>query len=209
MNRLTQLPLTLLLILPILAAPWEASAQQSLRSRNSGSVNKLKKGLMDIGVDSLWILAYSQDETTETSRLSLQTGITIRRFIRDNLAVGGRASGFYHSFGEADEERGAMGMLVANYYMRLGSGMFFAPGVSVGGLIGTRESMLPAVGDSNLLGATMGLSLPFAFYAWETFNLRAGFDLLVTVGTATPEQGESSSYTTVDGGFSVGGGYFF
>lgn len=193
------------------AAPTDSHAQSTATSRKYDGINRIAKGVTDIGLDNLWILSFQEQDDASTFRMSLTSGITARRFIKDNIAVGVNVSGFRRQFGETETEMGAMASLVANYYARLGSGMFVAPGIGVGGMFGTREqpTMTGLLNESTVVGGTLSLSLPLAFYAWKTFNVRAGLSMLVAAGSATPENGESTTFVTVDGGFNVGFGYYF
>ncbi len=227
----------------ILAASVLAFAGQAVAGTAYGNhqgITKIRKGVFDLGFDSVLIL---RNTTTplkvngEEAGSSTQTGFTyaggpsFRYFLKDNLAVGADLQFFTFrnstsidpDMGEAVEtstaDTGGLGFATGHYFIRLGSGLFFKPGVGVGGFVGNR-SIPDGMDDtktinSSLSGLAAKADLGFAFYAGQHFNLRAGLNFTYYLGNVTPEavEGEedpaSDSFSTLEAGFSVGVGYSF
>ena len=166
-------------------------------------------------------------------------GLTPRYFVVKNLSLSLNLDFFYRkdsvtvtttpqSGGDTKEDTnsntdtGFLGTAMVNYYMRLGHGLFFKPGVGGGGFVGSRER--PSAGQpgqvtkTKLSGGAGRLDLGFAFYASNQFSMRAGIDIIARFGSekadadvkapdgSTPDP---QSFTTVDAGVNVGIGYTF
>jgi hypothetical protein len=194
------------------ALPQTALAQSTVQTRQYSGANRISRGVVDLGIDSLWIVGHTAEGDASSTRLTLISGLTARYFVRDNLGVGLSASGFYKTLGAEDSDTGVIVNVIANYYLRLGDGMFLAPGIGAGGLIGSRTT--PIANDmtlqSDLVGATIVATLPLTLFAWERFNVRGGLSVLASFGSASREGAtDSETFVDVDGGFSVGAGYYF
>ena len=190
----------------------ETFAQSSKRSRDRGAVNKIAKGVTEASVESLWIWSHNAEGDSSASSVTVLAGFAGRRFIKDNFAVSLHIGALYKTNETESKSTGVTGSLRASYFQRLGEGMFLAPMVGIGGLKGKRT--VPAAGGTatqrTIIGGTVIGGLPFAFYAWEKFNIRAGLTVTATFGSVTMEgRDDSESLVTIDGGFDVGASYIF
>lgn len=203
--------LALALIL-VAAAAGTARAQSTVASRPFSGYNEIAKGVNELGLDSLLIFDWASEGDSDESalRMSVLGGLSGRHFISRNLAVGLSARGFYHSSGGPDRDAGGLVGLEIARYLRLGEGVFLAPTAGAGVLFGTRRTPIDEVmtRESSLLGGAGSIGLPLVLYAWEKFNVRAGPSFVFSLGKATA-QGVSTSFSHLDGGFSVGAAYYF
>lgn len=192
------------------AAAGAAHAQRTVTSRPYSGYNEIAQGVNELGLDSLLIFDWASEGDDSALRMSLLGGLAGRRFIRPNLAVGLTARGFYRSSGGPDRDAGGLVGLEIARYLRLGEGVFLAPTLGGGVLFGTRRTPIDDVmtRESSLLGGAVTVGLPLVLYAWERFNVRAGPSFVLSLGNATAE-GVSTSFSHVDGGFSVGAAYYF
>lgn len=204
---MTRIAITLALVC---AAAGTARAQSTVTSRPYSGYNEIAKGVNELGLDSLVIFDWASEGEESALRMSLLGGLAGRRFIRPNLAVGITARGFYRSSGGPDRDVGGLVGLEIARYLRLGEGVFLAPSFGGGVLFGTRRTPIDDVmtRESSLLGGAVSLGLPLVLYAWEKFNVRAGPSFVFSLGNATAE-GVSTSFSHLDGGFSVGAAYYF
>ena len=195
-----------------LVAAWAgiARAQSTVTSRPYSGYNEIAKGVNELGVDSLLIFDWANEGDDSALRMSVLGGLAGRRFIRPNLAVGLTARGFYRSSGGPDRDAGGLIGLEIARYLRLGEGVFLAPTAGAGVLFGTRRTPIDEVmtREASLLGGAASISLPLVLYAWEKFNVRAGPSFVFSLGNATAE-GVATSFSHLDGGFSVGAAYYF
>jgi hypothetical protein len=198
-----------LALLAALAAT--ARAQSTVTSRPYSGYNQIAKGVNELGLDSLLIFDWASEGDEDSAlRMSVLGGLAGRHFIRPNLAVGLTARGFYRSSGGPDRDAGGLVGLEIARYLRLGEGVFLAPNAGGGVLFGTRRTPIDEVmtRDSSLLGGAVSVGLPLVLYAWDKFNVRAGPSFVFSLGKATA-QGVSTSFSHLDGGFSVGAAYYF
>jgi hypothetical protein len=198
------------IVLIALLVPRAAEAQRTVTSRPFSGYNEIARGVNELAVDSLWIFDWQSEGEESALRMSLLGGLTGRRFIRPNLALGLSARGFYRSSGGPDRDVGGVVGAEIGRYLRLGEGIFLAPTAGAGVLFGTRRTPIDAVmtREAGLLGGAVSLSLPLVLYAWERFNVRAGPSFVFSFGNATAE-GVSTSFSHLDGGFGVGAAYYF
>jgi hypothetical protein len=200
------------LVLALLAVlPATVRAQSTVTSRPYSGYNQIAKGVNELGLDSLLIFDWASEGDEESAlRMSILGGLAGRHFIRPNLAVGLTARGFYRSSGGPDRDAGGLVGLEIARYLRLGEGVFLAPSAGGGVLFGTRRTPIDELTtrDSSLLGGAVSVGLPLVLYAWEKFNVRAGPSFVFSLGRATA-QGVSTSFSHLDGGFSVGAAYYF
>jgi hypothetical protein len=194
----------------VCAAAGAAEAQRTVTSRPDSGYNQIAQGVNELGLDSLVIFDWASEGDDSALRMSLLGGLAGRRFIRPNLAVGLTARGFYRSSGGPDRDAGGLVGLEIARYLRLGEGVFLAPTLGAGGLFGTRRTPIDDVmtRESSLVGGAVTIGLPLVLYAWEKFNVRAGPSFVYSLGKATAE-GVSTSFSHLDGGFSVGAAYYF
>ena len=206
---MTRTAITLFLIC---AAAGTARAQSTVTSRPYSGYNEIARGVNELGLDSLLIFDWASEGDSDESalRMSVLGGLSGRHFIRPNLAIGLTARGFYRSSGGPDRDAGGVVGLEIARYLRLGEGVFLAPNLGGGVLFGTRRTPIDEVmtRESSLLGGAVSVGLPLVLYAWEKFNVRAGPSFVFSLGKATAE-GVSTSFSHLDGGFSVGAAYYF
>lgn len=204
------------------------------------------KGVKEVGLDNLFLLRYNSapltdapNTTVSTTDISYVGGLTPRYFVTNNVALALNLNFFYRSNGQTTEiedpatgdvteetasstDTGFLGFAMVNYYMRLGNSMFFKPGIGGGGFVGSRtrpsQDQPGQETKTSLTGGAGRLDLGFAFYTSQSFNLKAGVDVIARFGSEKPEEGavlasgeepESQSFTTVDAGFNVGFAYSF
>lgn len=199
-----------LALVALCALAGTAGAQRTVTSRPYSGYNEIAKGVNELGLDSLVIFDWASEGEDSALRMSLLGGLAGRRFIRPNLAVGITARGFYRSSGGPDRDAGGLVGLEVARYLRLGEGVFLAPTAGAGVLFGTRRTPIDEVmtRESSLLGGAVSVGLPLVLYAWERFNVRAGPSFVFSLGNATAE-GVATSFSHLDGGFSVGAAYYF
>jgi hypothetical protein len=201
-----------LALVAIAATGGAAHAQSTVTSRPYSGYNEIAKGVNELGLDSLLIFDWASEGDSDESalRMSVLGGLSGRHFIRPNLAIGLTARGFYRSSGGPDRDAGGVVGLEIARYLRLGEGVFLAPNLGAGVLFGTRRTPIDEVmtRESSLLGGAVSVGLPLVLYAWEKFNVRAGPSFVFSLGKATAA-GVSSSFSHLDGGFSVGAAYYF
>lgn len=205
--RVTQLTIAALLVL-LSSAVARAGGVHSRR----GGINRVHKGLNEIGIQSLGSLSQvSQDEQTSSQFFGL-AGMTFRHFLKDNMAVTVNGSYLYRSPGDESTEQGGMLVGSAHYYQRLGEGMFVAPGMGLGLVLGDRNVSLQdgaMFRKDPFFGGVVRMQLPVVLYAWDKFNVLGGPELMATLGATSPEEAEGSSFLRVDAGFSVGASMYF
>jgi hypothetical protein len=194
----------------VAAAAATARAQSTVTSRPYSGYNQIARGVNELGLDSLLIVNWANEGDDSALRMSVLGGLSGRRFIRANLAVGLAARGFYRSSGGPDRDAGALVGLEIGRYLRLGEGIFLAPTAGAGVLFGTRRTPIDdlTTREASLFGGAVTLGLPLVLYAWERFNVRAGPSVVFSLGNATAG-GESTAFSHLDAGFSVGAAYYF
>jgi hypothetical protein len=193
--------------------------------------SQVNKGVFELGLDNALLVRYrsaemapgSEDTVAQLSAI-YAGGFTPRYFIMRNFALSANIHLFLEklttttTIGGVESETstsdtGVLGILMAHYYVRLGFGMFWKPGVGGGGFYGKRSH--PVEGATNqtlnntLSGGAARIDLGMVYFAGEHFNLKAGPDVLIRFGSEKPEEGEATSFTSVDVGFNVGVGYTF
>ena len=193
-----------------IAAPRVATADDlDTRQGQYGVITRINKGVFQLGLESTFILGVQQEGDDTASRLNATGNLTLRYFVKENLGVSIRAGGLYRENGEVTDA-GFVGAAWVNYYMRLGEGVFLAPGVGAGLLFADRE--IPAgaaVMKTALLGGVGAIEFPLAVFVNRRFCLTAGPEIVLSGGTTTPEQGEGDSFFAIDGGFKIGAVYSY
>jgi hypothetical protein len=218
------LVLGLLLLVPLRAEAW-------------GGWDRLPKGTFEIGIDNLLLMRNQSltpdpdnqpDDSTSSFNLTYIGGLTPRYFVIDNLGIGldldllmenrsttTKVSGTETTVKSSDV--GFLGLLKANYYLRLAQSFFFMPGLGAGWAFGTRsvpvEGTVDQKRESSIGGFAAKLELGFCYYAGEHVNLKAGPNMLLRLSKEKPkdssvDKAEPSS-TTIDAGFFVGLAYTF
>lgn len=213
--------LVLLVVAISLSVSTPAQARRSIGSGTSG-YEQINKGVVDLGFfDSLFLLRYLNDSARQSSSMVVAFigGFTPRYFVIDNLAIGlsfnlmAQKEWVVSGSDQIDSsDLGFLGLVTANYYVRLGHSAFFKPGIGGGGFVGSRDVPGADPGmeiESSLYGGAVRIDLGFAVYISKYINLRAGPDLLMRFGVDQPAEGEGTSFVELDAGLAVGFGYSF
>ena len=188
----------------LLAAGSARADQLGTRRHQRGAITHIDQGVFQLGIDSTLLVNWSREGDSSASRSHATGNVMLRYFLRPRLGVSGRLGGLLRKSGETrDLAFAASGW--ANYFMRLGEGMFFAPGLGAGLVAGQRD--IPGAGGmvlrESLLGARFGTEILLAMYLSERFSLSAGPSFELTAGTA------GASFVELDGSFKVGAVYSF
>jgi hypothetical protein len=220
MKKVFAIALPVLLALAV-AAP--ASAIQTITPGTDG-VERISGGVFELGLDNMLLVRFDSTgedpDTSSTLQATYLGGITPRYFLFDNFSLGANLEVFIGkrtdkaTVAGVETERswfdiGFLGMIEANYYLRLGWGMFFAPGVGAGGFYGQRS--IPAgaglSSDRGLYGGAVKLDLGFVFYAGPHFNIKGGPDILLRFGKEAPEGVDAQSFLAIEAAFHLGLAY--
>lgn len=197
----------------------------------------IEAGVFELGMNAMFLLRYSStsqdvagagEETVEATTSGLDVagtaGLSPRFFLAKNWSLGAHLNGIFRSRSittdvdgneteESSSDVGFLGLLTTDYYIGVGNNFFFKPGIGVGGFFGSRS--VPVEGMDNLTesqgwsGFAVLVDLGFVFYASQSWNLKAGVNVLPLIGSVSPDEGESQSFVEVDMGFNVGFGYSF
>src|SRR5690606_25828573 len=108
-------------------APVARADTLGTRANQRGVITQIDKGVFQLGIDSTLQVNWLQEGEAAGSRSNLTGNAMLRYFMRPKLGVSGRVGGIYRKDGET-RDVGFVGSAWANYFMRLGEGMFFAPG---------------------------------------------------------------------------------
>ena len=205
MNRLTCLAVTALTF--TLATPARAD---DLYGDEQG-ISRVKRGVWELDIGALATFANDKVDNASVTRLSTDFNASVNSFFKDNLSAGVTALFAYNSAGDNNSALLLGGALGATAHLRLGHSAFFRPGLALGALFGNRE--IPVSGttvmEASQVGFTARLQLPIAYFISRNFHLQGGPQFNFTTGRYTPDGADSVSFTTIDGGFSVGFGYSF
>jgi hypothetical protein len=174
-------------------------------------INRVKKGVWELDLGALFAFANDKQGDTSVFRLVTDVNASVNYFFKDNLSVGVTGLLAYQSNGDNNTAITYGGALTGIVHLRLGHGAFFRPGLSVGALAGKRE--IP-VGGTTVMEATQvaftaRVKLPIAYFISRNLHLEGGPQFNLAVGRYTPDGADAVSFTTIDGGFSVGFGYSF
>lgn len=175
------------------------------RKNQRGAITQIDKGVWQMAIDSTMQLNYLSEGEQSESRSSLAANIILRYFIKPKVGVSGRLGAFLRKNGEiGDQSFTATGW--ANYYMRLGEGMFFAPGLGGGLVVGQRD--LPGAAEgmvvrNNLVGVVLSTELLAAMYLSPRFSLTAGPDFSLLMANA------DGATTEFSGAFKIGAAYSY
>jgi hypothetical protein len=197
-----------------------ASAITTITPGTDG-IERISGGVFELGIDNLLLVRYSStgsDPGDSTLEASYMGGLTPRFFLADNFSLAANLELFYGARSQKDagveiyssHDLGFLGLVMANYYVRLGYGMFFAPGIGGGGFYGTRSTpggMPGTTEEAALYGGAVKVDLGFVFYAGPHFNLKGGPDVLVRFGNVKPEGVDAESLLSVEAGFHIGLAY--
>lgn len=203
---------TLLSLLVICAAALPAHADDIYANPNDpGKVTAVRKGVWEMDLGALGILSSDHQGDTTVTRFSTDLAASVSRFVHDNVSVGVSALFDYDTAGGGNDAIQFGGAVNATLHLRLGLGAFFRPGLSLGGLFGTRHTPLMAgtIEEASQVGFIARLQLPIAYFTSRRFLIQAGPQINFTAGSYTPTGGMGTTFTRIAGGFAVGMGYVF
>lgn len=166
------------------------------------------KGSKEIAVESILIVGHQSQNEVAVTQVTALGGLSFRYFMAKRMSVGVSLGGFYRTGGPDESDSGAVVRFIGSAYLPLAKRFFIAPTLGLGGMFGSRRR--PLGGDMvlsrSLVGGAFSAALPFVLYTRSRFDVRAGPELLATLGSvAAPiSGGETDSFVTVDAGFSVG-----
>ena len=210
-----------LVLLTLLGTTAYADTLAPSAKNERGYITRLGKGLMELGLDSLVVWTSRSitvnDVEASSSELTLSVGPTFRYFVIDNLGVSLNVNALVTRRNPGDEavmEYGVLALLDVDYYVSLGKGMFFKPGVGGGGLFKTRSEVVdplqPSVKQSfTTIGGAFRVQLGFVYYTSPKFNLRASLDFLGQFGTTKSDNVPDQSLFQMDLGWNVGAAMVF
>lgn len=202
---------TLPLLVVSLAAAPVAADDVTPDPNDPGRVTRVRKGASEIDLGGIFVLSVNKVEDESTTQISSLMGAGYQFYINDNLSIGGTALFNYDKTGP-ESATGFGGVLYGTFHVRLGLGAFLRPTLGLGALFGTREldsGMGGVVLETKQTAFLTRIGFPIAYFASKRVVLQAGPELNISIGNFTPEGGESTSYTTIAGGFGVGVGYMF
>lgn len=222
------LSLAALTMLAAAPTPGRADTLGPRDRDDRGEITRLGKGLMEIGLDSLFVWTSRSVEvggtTTKASTSTVSVGPTFRYFLIDNLGLSLNVNALVshdaastETAGVTDEvsntELGVLGLVDLDYYVALGHGFFLKPGLGGGGFWKSRDE--PLASDPSLkrtittTGGAFRVQLGFVYYASPKFTMRASVDFLGLFGTRTSDGSPDESLLQMDLGWNVGAGYVF
>ncbi len=177
-----------------------------------GRVTAIQKGVSEIDLSALGVFTYDKQGDVSNTRLSMLLGLGYQYFINNNISVGAQFLFDYDRVSSNISATTLGGAAFASAHLRLGLGAFLRPTLALGALFGNREL------DSGVGGIVLEakqtafltrIMLPFAYFPSRRVVLQAGPEIDLTFGSFKPDGGDSTSFTSVAGGFSVGVGYAF
>ncbi len=200
--------------------------------QDSGVVTSISRGVVELGMDNVLVLDFRDDAQPSGGSVSglgvsFIGGPTLRVFVLPNFSVAlnlnllleKRTSTLTDAAGAEtttldDNSIGFVGTVLADYYVRLGRGMFFKPGLGGGGFFLSHR--IPGATDGTRIlessaGGIIRAQLGLVYYTSRRFNLKAGVDLLALFGSrkAKTDGAEARSLMEIHAGWNVGFGYVF
>lgn len=205
--RLATRPLGLAAILMSLAGTARADDIYT----DERGLSRVKKGVWELDLGSLFAFANDQEGDSSVFKLTTDMNGSVSYFLRDNLSVGATGILTYDRAGDSSSATTYGVTADAAAHLRLGHGAFLRPGLSIGGLFGTRTIDLGngMAMTASQVGFTARVKLPLAYFISRNLHFEGGPQFNFTTGSFSPEGMDSVSFTTLDGGFSVGAGYSF
>lgn len=202
-----------LLVLCVLGVATNASADEVGANPNEpGKVTSVGKGVKEIDLGGIFVLSVDKVEDSSTTKLSTLGGVGFQYFFSPNVSAGLTGLLSYDKVGDAQSAISFGGLVFSSFHVRLGLGAFFRPTVGVGALFGTREIDAGGgtVTEFSQVAILTRIGLPFAYFPSKRVVLQAGPEVNISVGSFKADGAdESTSFTTVAGGFAVGVGYVF
>lgn len=203
------------LALPALVLALTSSARADVVGADPsdpGRVTGIQKGVSEIDLSGLGVFTYDKQGDASNTRLSMLLGLGYQYFINNNFSAGAQFLFDYDRVSSNISATTLGGALFASAHVRLGLGAFLRPTLALGALFGNREldtgvgGIVVEAKQSVFLTRIM---LPFAYFPSKRVVLQAGPEIDMSFGSFTPDGGDSTSFTSIAGGFSVGVGYAF
>ncbi len=202
-----------LLAVLLLGFAGNAHADEVAANPNDpGKVTSIGKGVKEIDLGGIFVLTVDKVGDQSTTKLSTLGGLGFQYFINANVSAGATALMSYDKVGDATSALSFGGVAFASLHVRLGLGAFFRPTLGLGALFGTREVDAGGgmVAELSQVAFLTRIGLPFAYFPSKRVVLQAGPEINVSIGSFKADgSDESTSFTTVAGGFAVGVGYVF
>jgi|MudIll2142460700_1097286.scaffolds.fasta_scaffold23536_2 hypothetical protein len=202
-----------LLVLILLASATAARADEVAANPNdAGKVTSIGKGVKEIDLGGIFVLTVDKVDDQSTTKLSTLGGLGFQYFLNANVSLGATGLFAYDKVGDTASATSFGGVVFGSLHVRLGLGAFFRPTLGLGALFGTREI---DVGGGTVTELTQTaflarIGLPFAYFPSKRVVLQAGPEINVSLGSFKADGAtDSTSFTTVAGGFAVGVGYVF
>lgn len=193
-------------------APVAAADTLGAEPQDYGKVTHIGKGVKEIDLGGIFLISHSKTGDAEgTTRVSSLTGLGFQYFINDNFSAGGTALFSYDRLSENTYSTGFGGLAFAAFHVRLGLGAFLRPMIGGGLLVGnlSTETTPGMTSSAGQVSGLVRIGIPFAYFPSKRIVLQAGPELNMTVGSTTPDGGDSVSFVTVSSGFGVSAGYAF
>lgn len=188
---------------------------------DAGQITAVNPGVTELSLENIFVLGYDESGDAKAFRMTLLVGPTLRYFITRNGVLGFNVSLLYKAT-DGQTSASDLGGVVSThlgYLLNISGGMFFKPIVGVGGFFGRREVEVPIGGTptvvtSQIYGAVLRAGLDMVFYSSSRFNLFAGPEAILSLGTSSTENVagttvEGQFFMSIDGGFNVGLSYVF
>jgi hypothetical protein len=211
--KLTCLSSSALALALVAALPGAAHADDvNADPSDPGRVTRIMKGVSEIDLGALGVFTYDKQGDASNTRLSMLFSAGYQYFINNNLSVGGQ---FLTNYDRPSDNQSALtlgGTVFGSFHVRLGLGAFLRPTLALGALFGNREldtGVGGVVVEAKQTSFLTRIMFPFAYFPSKRVVLQAGPELDMSFGSFKPEGGESESFTSIAGGFSVGFGYAF
>jgi hypothetical protein len=202
---------SLLVLIVLSATSATALADEVTAEPNDpGKVTRVGKGVKEIDLGGLFVFSHDKVEDVSTTKLTTLGGLSFQYFFNANVSAGVSGLFSYDKVGDASATSFG-GLAFGSFHVRLGLGAFFRPTLGLGALFGNRE-IDAGTGSVAKLSQTAFLArigLPFAYFPSKRVVLQAGPEIDIEIGSFKPDGGESTSFTTIAGGFGLAVGYVF
>jgi hypothetical protein len=202
------------LALPLVCglAPIAAADTLGANPNDYGKITHITKGVKEIDLGGIFVLSHSKTGDAEgTTRVSSLSGLGFQYFINDNFSAGGTALFGYDRLSSNTYSTGFGGMAFASLHLRLGLGAFLRPLIGGGLLVGSlsTETAPGMTSSASQISGLVRIGIPFAYFPSRRIVLQAGPEVAISVGSTTPDAGDSQSFVSITGGFGVSAGYTF
>ena len=203
---------SLVVVILVASASTARADEVAANPNDAGKVTSVGKGVKELDLGGIFVLTVDKVDDNSTTKLSTLGGIGFQYFFNANVSAGATGLFAYDKVGETASATSFGGVVFGSLHVRLGLGAFFRPTLGLGALFGTREI---DVGGGTVTELTQTaflarIGLPFAYFPSKRVVLQAGPEINVSLGSFKADGAtDSTSFTTVAGGFAVGVGYVF